>query len=72
MITYVFMLRMIVLNNDLNLLLQTNEGTGTSINYPLGFKTEPDAIPPNNVSTPPKTNIVTNTSETKPLLLGVA
>lgn len=50
---------------------QTNDGTGTSINYPLGFKTEPDAMQPNAVATPPKTGIATNTTDTKPLLHGV-
>lgn len=54
-------------------LFQSNDGTGTgtSINYPLGFKTEPDTLQPNAVPTPPKTGIATSTTDTKPLIHGV-
>lgn len=54
---------------------QTNEASVSSINYPLGFKTDPDALPSNSVQIPPKlnnNNIGTNATDTKPLLLGVA
>lgn len=59
---------------NLNIFLisnQTNEATSSSISYPLGFKTEPDALQSGTPSTT-QLNLTTNSSDTKPLLLGLA